>query len=30
LFVNLLFIFPYCIDKLLNNEKHDDMTREVV
>ena len=22
LFVNLLFIFPYCIDKLINNERH--------
>jgi hypothetical protein len=29
LLVNLLFIFPYCIDKLLNNEKHDVMMREV-
>ena len=30
LFVNLLFTFPYCIDKLINNERHDDMTIEVI
>ena len=29
LFVNLLFIFPSCIDKSINNERQGDMTIEV-